>query len=67
VAPLLRRHGLTSEIAPIRPAGRTESEPGAVAGAVPGSIGLHRSVAARRGQAAADSVPHDAPDQLSLL
>jgi DNA repair photolyase len=67
VTPLLRRHGLTSEIAPLRPAGRTGSEPGAAAGAVPGSIGLHRSVAAGRGQAAADAVPHDAPDQLSLL
>ena len=32
VAPLLRRHGLTSEIAPLRPAGRTESEPGAAGG-----------------------------------
>jgi len=67
VAPLLRRHGLTSEIAPLRPAGRPGSEPGAAAGAVPGSIGLHRSVAAGRGQAAADAVPRDAPDQLSLL
>jgi hypothetical protein len=64
---LLRRHGLTSEIAPLRPAGRPGPEPGAAAGAVPGSIGLHRSVAAGRGQAAADAVPRDAPDQLSLL
>jgi DNA repair photolyase len=67
VAPLLRRHGLASEIAPLRPAGRPGPEPGAAAGAVPGSIGLHRSVAAGRGQAAADAVPRDAPDQLSLL
>jgi hypothetical protein len=67
VAPLLRRHGLTSEVAPLRPAGRAEADPGAPsAGAVPGSIGLHRAVAAGREQAAA-AAPRDAPDQLSLL
>ena len=52
VAPLLRRHGLTSEVAPAagRP-GAPASEPGAAAGAVPGSIGLHR-VPSRPGRAA---------------
>ena len=43
VAPLLRRHRLTSEVAPL-PA-TPASGPGA-AGAVPGSIGLHRALAA---------------------
>jgi len=44
VAPLLRRHGLTSEVAPLPASSRgTDS-------AAPGSIGLHRGLAAARAE-----------------
>ncbi|HEX5811549.1 MAG TPA: intein-containing Rv2578c family radical SAM protein [Pseudonocardia sp.] len=72
VAPLLRRHRLTSEVAPL-PVSR-RSGPGA-AGAVPGSIGLHRSLAAEARAAPAGSTGGDGarsgeepePCQLTLL
>jgi DNA repair photolyase len=68
VAPLLRRHGLTSEVAPLPPAGPAEAgRAGGSTGVVPGSIGLHRAVAAGRSQVGAAPVSHDGPDQLSLL
>ena len=73
VAPLLRRHRLTSEVAPL-PA-TPASGPGA-AGAVPGSIGLHRALAAEVRAVPAGSSDDDAarsrevpgpPCQLTLL
>ena len=100
VAPLLRRHGLTSEVAPLPATGSglsgsgsgsgpgpsgsgsgpsgagsgSGSEPGPAGHAVPGSIGLHRALAAAR---AAPTGPPGAagrggrgagnPDQLTLM
>jgi DNA repair photolyase len=54
VAPLLRRHGLTSEVAPLPATGPRDTgssgagPPGSEGRAVPGAIGLHRSLAAAR-------------------
>jgi DNA repair photolyase len=76
VAPLLRRHGLTSEVAPL-PAGpvrgaapdedpRRGERGGPPSRAAPGSIGLHRALAAARGAPPGPSGGAGA-GQLSLL
>lgn len=73
VAPLLRRHRLVSGVAPLP--STPASGPGA-AGAVPGSIGLHRALAAEVRAAPGGSTDDDAarfrevpgpPCQLTLL